>query len=68
MGLMGLTLGGSFAAVKGIGGDQVWAGILTIVLANGIPVAIAAAVLVPVVTIGVRNALKVQKIIDRFSK
>lgn len=68
MGLMGLTLGGSFAAAQGIARDAVWGGILGIVLANGIPEAIAAAVLTPVIVAGVINALKVQKIIDKFSK
>lgn len=48
MGLMGLTLGGSFAAAQGIAGDAVWAGILGIVFANGIPEAIAAVVITPV--------------------
>lgn len=68
MGLMGLVLGGSFAAAQGIAGDAVWGGILTIVLANGVPEAIAAAVLTPAVAIGVSNALKIQKIIDKKSK
>lgn len=57
MGLMGLCLGDSFAAVKGIGGDAVWTGILAIMSANGIPEALAAAVLVPAVTMGLTKAL-----------
>ena len=57
MGLMGLTLGGSFAAVKGIGGDEVWAGILAIVFANGVPEAIAAAVIVPVIVLALTKVL-----------
>ena len=57
MGLMGLTLGSSFAAVKGIGGDEVWAGILAIVFANGVPEAIAAAVIVPVIVLALTKVL-----------
>lgn len=57
MGLMGLTLGGSFAAAQGIAGDAVWAGILGIVLANGVPEAIAAAVLTPVVVLALTKAM-----------
>jgi len=68
MGLMGLTLGGSFAAAQGIAGDAVWGGILTIVLANGVPEAIAAAVLTPAIVLGVGKALKMQKVTDKNSK
>lgn len=68
MGLMGLTLGGSFAAAQGIAGDAVWGSILAIVFANGIPEAIAAAVLTPVVVMGVSSALKFQRMIDKNSK
>lgn len=57
MGLMGLTLGGSFAAAQGIGGDAVWGAILAIVLANGVPEAIAAAVLTPVIVLALDKAL-----------
>lgn len=57
MGLMGLTLSGSFAAAQGIAGDAVWAGILGIVLANGVPEAIAAAVLTPVVVLALTKAM-----------
>jgi len=72
MGLMGLTLGGSFAAAQGIAGDAVWSGILAIVLANGVPEAIAAAVLTPAIVLGVGkvlgSTLKMQKTIDKNSK
>ncbi len=57
MGLMGLTLGGSFAAVKGIGGDEIWAGILAIVFANGVPEAIAAGVIAPVIVLALMKVL-----------
>ena len=57
MGLMGLTLGGSFAAVKGIGGDEIWAGILAIVFANGVPEAIAAGVIAPVIVLALTKVL-----------
>lgn len=61
MGLMGLTLGGSFAAVQGIAGDAVWGGILTLSLANGVPEAVAAAVLTPAVAVGAGKALKLKR-------
>lgn len=57
MGLMGLTLGGSFAAVKGIGGDEVWGAILAVVFANGVPEAIAAAVITPVIVLALTKAV-----------
>lgn len=57
MGLMGLTLGGSFAAVKGIGGDEVWGAILAVIFANGIPEAIAAAVITPVVVLALTKVM-----------
>lgn len=57
MGLMGLTLGGSFAAVKGIGGDEVWGAILAVVFANGVPEAIAAAVITPVIVLALTKAM-----------
>lgn len=58
MGLMGLTLGGSFAAVKGIGGDEVWGAILAVIFANGIPEAIAAAVITPVVVLALTKLME----------
>lgn len=57
MGLMGLTLGGSFAAAQGVAGDAVWGGILAIVFANGIPEAIAAAVITPVIVLALTKAM-----------
>ncbi len=57
MGTMGLTLGGSFAAAQGIGGDAVWGAILAIVFANGIPEAIAAAAITPPVCLGLAKIL-----------
>lgn len=57
MGLMGLTLGGSFAVVKGIGGDEVWGAILAVVFANGVPEAIAAAVITPVIVLALTKAV-----------
>lgn len=57
MGLMGLTLGGSFAAAQGVAGDAVWGGILAIVFANGIPEAIAAAVITPVIVLALIKAM-----------
>lgn len=47
MGLIGLVLGGSFAAAQGISSGAVAGGIMAIVFANGVPEAIAAAVLTP---------------------
>lgn len=47
MGLIGLVLGGAFAAAQGISADAVTAGIMAIVFANGVPEAIVAAVLTP---------------------
>lgn len=49
MGLMGLVLGDAFAAAQGVSPDLVSGMILGIVFANGIPEAIAAAVLAPAV-------------------
>lgn len=58
MGTMGLTLKGAFAAAQGISTDAVFGAILTIVFANGVPETIAAAVLVPVLCLGVGRAMK----------
>ena len=49
MGLIGTLLADAFAAAKGISLDGVTAGIMAIVLANGVPEAAAAAVLTPAV-------------------
>lgn len=49
MGLMGLVLGDAFAAAQGVSHELVSGMILGIVFANGVPEAIAAAVLTPVV-------------------
>ncbi len=68
MGLMGLTLGGSFAAAQGIAADAVWGGILAIVFANGIPEALAAAVIAPPVCLGLRKALSIIPIKEGHSK
>lgn len=58
MGLMGLTLSGAFAAVKGIGGDAVWGAILGIVFGNGVPEAAAAAVLTPAIVLALGKVMK----------
>lgn len=68
MGLLGLTLGGSFAAVQGIAGDAVWGGILSLSLANGVPEAVAAAVLTPAVAVGAGKALKLKRGRDQNAK
>lgn len=68
MGLMGLVLGEAFAAAKDISPDMVGGAILTIVFANGIPEAIAATVLTPVVCLGVTKALKHARILDKLDK
>ena len=56
MGLMGLLLGDAFAAAQGIPFDQVAGGIMAIVLANGVPEAVAAAVLCGAVCVGLDRA------------
>lgn len=58
MGTMGLTLKGAFAAAQGISTDAVFGAILTIVFANGVPETIVAAILVPVLCLGVGRAMK----------
>ncbi len=68
MGLMGLTLGGSFAAAQGIAGDAVWGGILAIVFANGVPEAIAAAVLAPVVCLGLDRVLRAGRVLQKLDQ
>ncbi|RKJ42250.1 ECF transporter S component [Acutalibacter sp. 1XD8-33] len=57
MGLIALLLGDAYAAAQGIGRDLVNGFILTTVFANGIPEAIAAAVIVPPVCLGLSKAL-----------
>ncbi len=57
MGLMGLVLGDAFAAAQGISPSGVWGGILAIVLANGVPEAIGAAVLTPPVCLALQGIL-----------
>ncbi len=56
MGLMGLVLGEAFAAAQGISHTLVSGAILSIMLANGIPEAIAAAVLCGAVCAGLDKA------------
>lgn len=56
MGSMGLVLGDAFAMAQGISHDLVSGAILSIVLANGIPEAIAAAVLCGAVCTGLDKA------------
>ena len=56
MGFMGLVLDGAFAAAQGISRDMVNGAILGIVLANGVPEAIAAAVLCGAVCMGLDRA------------
>ncbi len=58
MGLIGTTLSGAFAAAKGISHDMVMGGILSIILANGIPEAIAGAVLTAAVCLALDRAFK----------
>lgn len=58
MGLIGLVLGGSFAAAQGISADAVAGGIMAIVFANGVPEAIAAAVLTPVLCLPLSALLR----------
>lgn len=61
MGTMGLVLGDAFAAAQNISRDLVSAGILSIVLANGVPEAIAAAVLCGAVCTGLDRAKLINK-------
>ena len=56
MGLMGLVLGDAFAAAQGISHEMVTGAVLAIVLANGVPEAIAAAVLCGAVCLGLEGA------------
>lgn len=58
MGLIGLVLGGSFAAAQGISANGVAGGIMAIVFANGVPEAIAAAVLTPVLCLPLSALLR----------
>ncbi len=58
MGSMGLFLGDAFAAAQGIDSGLVAGALLAIVFANGIPEALAAGVLTPLVASGVTKALK----------
>lgn len=57
MGLIGLLLGDAYAAAQGIGRDMVNGFILTTVFVNGIPEAIAAAVITPAVCVGLNKVL-----------
>ena len=57
MGLIGLLLGDAYAAAQGIGRDMINGFILTTILANGIPEAIAAAVITPAVRVGLDKVL-----------
>lgn len=58
MGSIGLLLGDAFAAAQGIDGSLITGALLTIILANGVPEAIAAGVLTPVVSAGINRAKK----------
>lgn len=57
MGLIGLLLGDAYAAAQGIAQSAVTGFILTTVFANGIPEAIAAAVIAPPVCLGLNKAV-----------
>ena len=59
MGLMGLVLGDAFAAAQGVAHDLAAGMILTLSFANGVPEAIAAALLTPVVCLGLERILRV---------
>lgn len=61
MGLMGLVLGDAFAAAQGIPRDLVSGAVSGIVLANGVPEAVAAAVLCGAVCLGLDRAGVIQK-------
>lgn len=56
MGSMGLVLGDAFAAAQGISRELVSGAVLSIVLANGVPEAVAAAVLCGAVCLGLDRA------------
>lgn len=58
MSSIGLFLGEAFAAAQGIEGGLIAGALLAIVFANGIPEALAAGVLTPLVASGVNKALK----------
>lgn len=58
MGSMGLVLGDAFAAAQGIAREAVNGAIMGIVLANGVPEAIAAVALVTPICLGISRALK----------
>lgn len=60
MGSMGLVLGDAFAAAQGISHDLVTGAILGIVMANGIPEAICAAVLCGAICAGLDKAQLIQ--------
>lgn len=68
MGMIGLVLGDAFAAAKDISPEMVGGAIMTIVFANGIPEAIAAIVLAPVICLGVTQALKHTQVLDKLDK
>lgn len=57
MGLIGLLLGDSYAAAQGIASSAVTGFILTTVFTNGIPEAIAAAVITPAVVLALQKVL-----------
>ena len=58
MGLIYIVFKDAYAAMNGIPVDAVLAAILGIVAANGIPEAIAAAVLVPIIVLPLQKFLK----------
>lgn len=68
MGTIGLVLGDAFAAAQGISHELVSGALLTVVFANGVPEAVAAAVLTPAVVIGVSKALRIRRTTDKYSK
>ncbi len=57
MGTLGLVLGDAFAAAQGIAREAVNGAILSVVLANGVPEGVAAAVLTPVICLALFKAL-----------
>ncbi len=59
MGTMGLVLGDAFAAAQGIAREAINGAILSVVLANGVPEAIAAAILTPVLCLALFKALRI---------
>ncbi|MBU5435290.1 ECF transporter S component [Pseudoflavonifractor sp. MSJ-37] len=58
MGTMGSVLRDGYAAAKGIPVDAVTSAVMAVVLANGVPETVAAAVLVPAIVVPLQKALK----------